>query len=228
MMTFSSVLVFFCVNLKKCSKHLLSFLLLMSIFQAKGQSKITGQVIDDKSKEPIAGATIYIDQTQFVTRSDEKGFFHFENIPTGTQLVITHVSYTKETVSSRDHILMVIPLEQNNKVLDNVILKSKTQDTWNKWGTFFETYFLGSSKNVVLRNPEDVFFHYDAQKKALKVRAKNTLLIENRPLGYLIHVDLDSFIYSFSTGGLFILFPTSTRRCQIRITRINKPLPPTG
>ncbi|HYC30432.1 MAG TPA: hypothetical protein VEB42_16470, partial [Chitinophagaceae bacterium] len=55
----------------------------------------------------------------------------------------------------------------------------------------------------VLLNPEMVRFRFDKSQMLLKAWAKRPLLVENKMLGFIIHVDLDSFSYSF-LNSIFI------------------------
>ncbi|MDO5616735.1 MAG: hypothetical protein Q4G16_11125, partial [Cruoricaptor ignavus] len=48
-------------------------------------------------------------------------------------------------------------------------------------------------ENVTIKNPKDITFAYDRENKILKAKAKNTLIIENKKLGYYVEYNLINF-----------------------------------
>ncbi len=61
-----------------------------------GLAILTGTVIDAQIEEPIIGATIIIEETDFGTTSDENGRFEIENIPAGVhQVRVSFLGYAE-------------------------------------------------------------------------------------------------------------------------------------
>jgi len=169
------------------------------------QLKVNGKVVDSENNEPVRGATVYADQTQLTTVSDAQGFFRLNGISPKAAIIVTHTGYEKARVyleNAGD--TLVIRLIRKDVSLDNVVLDLKTKNTWERWGSRFTTILIGENmgKECLLQNPEDVRFEYDKNKMILKARARNTLLVENQMLGYLVHIDLDSLVYSFEQGTM--------------------------
>jgi hypothetical protein len=200
-------------NLIKPYTPLLFFNILLLLFtllqDLKAQTFQTGTIIDAYTKEPIAGATVYINNSQFFTTSNESGKFQFPFSPGNTiTLVVTHVGYQKATAdyhASSNH--PVIRLSTKTRTMNEVVVKGKIKDTWKKWGQLFEEYFLGRStpKNTsFIVNPKVLRFRYLNQDDKLIVTASEPVIITNKWLGYTIKYDLDSFVYSFANN--YILY----------------------
>lgn len=74
-------------------KRILFLLLTICTFSLTAQTTISGKVTDNK-KEPILGASVYLEGTYDGTSTNEKGEFSFKTEETGTQtLVISFVSF---------------------------------------------------------------------------------------------------------------------------------------
>ena len=87
-------------------KYLFYVLLLIWITcsaNAQSQNKtgrISGRVIAAKTGEYLSSATVKIDNTSFLTKTDLDGYFAFSNVPLGTyNLTVSFVSYETKTVT---------------------------------------------------------------------------------------------------------------------------------
>jgi outer membrane cobalamin receptor len=68
--------------------------LILSQALAQTNTKIIGQVQDKNTSSPIAGVTVAIIGTSFVTNTNDRGYFYFENLPSGEyQLEIRSLGY---------------------------------------------------------------------------------------------------------------------------------------
>lgn len=73
------------------------FLLIVFLFSlhAEGSYKISGRVIDELTKQPLAGSNISIANTSIGTSSDENGLFIIKNLPQGYYLLeIRYIGYS--------------------------------------------------------------------------------------------------------------------------------------
>jgi len=61
---------------------------------------VKGKIVDEKG-EPIAGATVTVKGTKRGTVTNEKGEFELHNVPSGGELVISHVGYEKEEIKEK-------------------------------------------------------------------------------------------------------------------------------
>ncbi len=96
---------------------LLAWLLLLAVGPALAQGQmftdgddpeqdcgltLSGKVLDHDTREPLIGATIYIEELQRATLSDEYGNYHFHHLCRGSYtLKITYIGYTPEQPSVR-------------------------------------------------------------------------------------------------------------------------------
>jgi len=78
-----------------------NFLFFLHIGLAQSTIKIEGKVYDENKLHPISGATIKISNTSYECRSDNRGYFYLENVPSGTYaLEISAPGYEKEKISA--------------------------------------------------------------------------------------------------------------------------------
>jgi hypothetical protein len=169
---------------------------------------IKGIVLDAFTKKPIASASVYINNTQVATITDENGVFNLQNIIThDNDVVISHVAYQKlqQQVDASNN-QQTFLMQPRTKTLDDVSVKSKNPETWKKWHKLFEDFFIGSSgfngKTIIL-NPQVLRFSYNKQLQRLKVIAHEPILVKNEALGYIIHFNADSITYSFQTKNAY-------------------------
>jgi hypothetical protein len=184
---------------------LIAILLLSLLTDAKAQSYHSGTIIDAHTKEPISGATVYINNSQYATISNGNGQFQFPfSAGHSVTLVVTHIGYQKASSTyNNDSPSPIIMLSQKANTLNEVVVKGQIKDTWKKWGDLFEENFLGNStpkKAIYISNYKAIRFRYLPKEDKLIVTSKEPLEIINRWLGYSIKYDLDSFIYSFSNN----------------------------
>ncbi len=87
--------------------------------------KITGQVVDQETGEPLPGATVMLEGTTTGTRTDLDGNFTIPNVPVGTyNVVISMIGYNRKTVTD-------LKVEQSDIANINLSLTSeaiKVQD----------------------------------------------------------------------------------------------------
>jgi hypothetical protein len=84
---------------------------------------ISGRILDDKTKAPLAGATIHIKGTTHEVATDEKGGFQFltgQHLP--VVFLITYVGYQQReiTISQADN--NIITLHETNSQLNDVVV----------------------------------------------------------------------------------------------------------
>lgn len=98
--------------------------LLLTIQLAHGQQRtITGTVVDQKTKTPIAGATIRIDGTETATSTDDAGVFTLEIPNAATTLNISIIGYisTSQTITPQDKTISV-SLDPDSERIDDVVV----------------------------------------------------------------------------------------------------------
>ena len=101
------------------------FFLLSIHAQQGGTSSLKGHVLDAQTEEHLPGVTVFIENTQFATITDETGHFAIDNIPQGTYIVITqYIGYSplkQEVVIGRNTARNVsLYIEPESQLLNEV------------------------------------------------------------------------------------------------------------
>ncbi len=174
-------------------------------FAATAQFTVTGVVLDSTSREPLAAASVFCQNTTLGTATNKQGEFSLALKSGGYDLIFTYTGYQTQTIRitgdvSKFEILMI----KEDKSLGEVVIKSSNEvkDGWVKYGSFFLENFIGTTPNAAqcsLQNPEVLKFYFLKKSNKLRVLATEPLLISNKALGYSMRYQLDSFIYQYNT-----------------------------
>jgi hypothetical protein len=182
------------------------FPLVVVSFITNAQFIVTGKIIDSATREPMAGASVFCQNTTIGTATNKQGEFSLDLKSGGYEMIISFTGYmTKEIrISHSDNRIPDIEMIKEEKSLGEVIIKSSNEvkDGWEKYGTFFLEHFIGATPNAAkcaLLNPEVLKFYFLKRSNKLRVLATDPLQIENMALGYNMRYQLDSFIYYYNT-----------------------------
>jgi outer membrane receptor protein involved in Fe transport len=111
-----------------------SFLLMFSFSMVYSQSSgIKGVVIDDKTGQPLPGATVSIKGLNKSRVTDAEGNFIFSKIEPGMyELTITALTFQEKEITEviviKDEIyVLTISLEEKNNQLDEIVIKAPTK-----------------------------------------------------------------------------------------------------
>jgi hypothetical protein len=173
---------------------------------ASAQYNFKGKIIDSASREPLAGASVFCQNTTIGTATNKQGEFSLELKSGGYDLIITYTGYKiKELrINSGDLSLDNIEMVKEEKSLGEVIITSNNEvkDGWEKYGTFFVDHFVGTTPNAgkfTIENPEVLKFYYLKRSNKLRVLASEPVIMQNAALGYNLRYQLDSFVYYYNT-----------------------------
>ena len=186
--------------------HLIIFPFLLVAFISHAQFTVAGRIVDSASREPLAGASVYCQNTTVGTATNKQGEFSLSLKSGGYDLVISFTGYQTKLVriSHSDGTIPDIEMLKEEKSLGEVVIKSSNEvkDGWEKYGSFFVENFIGTTPNAAncrLINPEVLKFYFLKRSNKLRVLATDPLQIENKALGYNLRYQLDSFIYYYNT-----------------------------
>lgn len=186
------------------------FLLLAVALVSNGQFTVSGKIVDSASKEPLAGASVYGQNTTIGTVTNKQGEFSLSLKSGGYELVISYTGYqTKQIrINHSDGKMPDIEMIKEEKSMGEVVIKSSNEvkDGWEKYGGFFMDHFIGSTPNAAntkLLNPEVLKFYFLKKTNKLRILAEEPLQIENNALGYQLRYQLDSFVYFYNTDMNF-------------------------
>jgi outer membrane receptor protein involved in Fe transport len=119
-------------------KFLFSVLVLLSISIGIGiaaevpNGRIAGVVIDASSKEPLSGATLYVEELKKTILTDEKGEYAVLDVPIGTYTItVNYVGYTSKTQKIQASVETdkkgIIRLTAQSQSLKEVIVTAKNE-----------------------------------------------------------------------------------------------------
>jgi hypothetical protein len=163
-----------------------------------------GKVIDSATQQPLAGASVFCENTTLGTITNANGEFSIKLRKGGYNLIVSYTSYDTYDlrINNTNSSNLTIPLKQTDKSLSEVTVSASTEvaDGLAKYGKFFLDNFIGSTRNASackIENPESLQFFYSKKRNRLKVKAKEDVVIINNALGYKIRYQLDSFSYEY-------------------------------
>lgn len=190
-----------------------TFLSIIMIFAAtccyaqREQFTVMGKVLDSTTGQPLAGASVFCQNTTKGTITNAEGAFAIRLPNGGYDLIISYTGYesieTRISNSTTDSITLV--MKQRDLNLSEVVVSASTEvpDGLLKYGTFFLEHFIGTTPNAAfctIENPTALQFFFSKKRNRLKVKAKEDLVITNKALGYKIRYQLDSFAYEYDNG----------------------------
>ncbi|WP_185146926.1 carboxypeptidase-like regulatory domain-containing protein [Chryseobacterium echinoideorum] len=206
-------------------KHLL-LLVLFCAFPLSAQM-IKGKIVNDLEK-PIANVNIYLDGTTTGTISAQDGSFSL-SLPSknNNTLVFQKDYYETFRINSSEvagKTLKVVLLRVQE--IEELKIIPFTERAYKDYINYFLRAFIGEDReNVKIKNQRTLKFSYDKESKILRVKAPQTLIIENKKLGYTIDYNLQEFKADFENKTtLFIgtsFFRETKSSDKIKINRLN-------
>ena len=169
------------------------------------QFTFSGKVIDAETKEPLAGASVFAQNTTRGTTTNSEGNFSLYLEKGGYEIIFSFTGYNTKTINAEGSSQQVtVALSKADNTMAEVIIKSSNEleDGWDRYGDFFLKHFIGAtqfSDSCTLSNPQALKFLYFKKSDRLKILASEPLQITNRALGYNLRYELDSFVYYFKT-----------------------------
>jgi CarboxypepD_reg-like domain len=195
----------------------LAVFLSLAVLSQDRNFPVTGKVIDEKTKQPMAKASVFCQNTTMGTVSDNEGNFFLRLPNGGYDLVVSYTGYETKVLrisnGNKENDQLAIEMKEQDKSLTEVVVAGSAEvaDGWNKYGQFFLINFIGTTPNAgqcSLENKDAVKFYFYKKRNKLKVKAKEDLIIVNNALGYKIKYQLDSFVYEYSTNiGSYTGYP---------------------
>lgn len=192
------------------------FVLPKKLFAQSAYYLVKGKVIDKITAAPLAGASVFAQNTTIGEATDSNGNFSVWLPKGGYSLVTTFMGYETETIrvnssSQNDSLLFELSPEEKSLETVTISISNEVENGWEKYGTFFTNNFIGQtnfSKLCFIKNPEVLHFYFYKKRNTLKVLAKEPLIVDNFALGYTLKFAIDSFTNNYnSQTNLFIGYP---------------------
>jgi hypothetical protein len=179
----------------------------LQLYAQRNEYTVTGKVIDQSTGQPLAGASVFAQNTTLGAVSNSEGNFRLTVPNGGYDLVVSYLGYETNSVrisNASASESLTIELKKQEKTMQEVAVVGSTEvaDGWDKYGKVFIENFIGTTPNAalcVLENKEALRFFYSKKRNRLKILTKEDLVITNKALGYTIRYQLDSFTYEYGT-----------------------------
>src|SRR5579872_6318479 len=132
---------------------LFTFSFSLALFSQEKTFPIDGVVLD-KSGQPLAGASVFCQNTTVGTLSKEDGSFHLRLANGGYDLVISYTGYETQVIRiGKDHNAtdtLKVQLKEQDKSLEQAVVTGSAEvaDGWEKYGQFFIDNFIGTTPNA--------------------------------------------------------------------------------
>lgn len=178
---------------------------------AQNLGKITGKILDARSKKPLAGADVFFANTSLGTATDSEGIFLIKNISqNAVDLVVSFVGYQTIMMPLRLDTLgrrsLTILLQEKSDEMQEVTVTAQKGEAWYKNFEIFKANFLGTddyAKYCTIKNKDEL--HFTIKDKIFSAWADETLLIENKALGYTLKYQLKDFMLDYTQGYFMIV-----------------------
>ena len=172
---------------------------------SSAQFIVSGIVLDSATREPLAPASVFCQNTTLGTVTNKEGQFSLSLKSGGYDLIFSFTGYNTQTVRVTENNKLEILLTKEDKSMSEVVIRTTNEvlDGWEKYGDFFLKHFIGATPNAArteLLNPGVLKFYYYKRSNKLKVLATDALQISNRALGYNLRYQLDSFVYYYGNN----------------------------
>jgi len=165
-------------------KRCITVIACISIFvTATAQSNgflVSGKILDSATQSPLAGASVFCQNTTIGVVSNSEGNFSIRLPAGGYDLIVTYTGY--ETFSQRinsDNATapLIIQLKQQDKSMQEVAVvgSNEVAEGWTRYGKFFLDNFIGTTPNAALcklENTDSLHFYYSKKRNRLKILTK--------------------------------------------------------
>lgn len=169
-------------------------LLIMTPYQLSAQSlqkQIIGQVLDQKSHQPIANVEVFISGTTIGTITDRNGEFLLTTPHLPCHLVVMHVSYQLMVSNITSPGRFDIKLTKVVHHIDAVSVSAK--DKRRKNLRLFYKYFLMYANTNQIKVLNDSVLQFERTETDFHARCESPLLVQNNYLGYQIKILIQDF-----------------------------------
>ena len=200
---------------QSCKYVLITITLLLilsstSIAQKEKSISIKGKVVSRETGLPLELVNVFLSNTTIGTTTGKDGKFLINNVPPGTYVIVfSYVGFEPQrrnfqtyNQEALNYYISLVPKPINIRPVEIV---GDVPEDWEDNLELFENVFIGESDNAKktrILNPEVINFTELKNPDILKATADSVLIIENKTLGYMIDVTLESFNYDRSTNGI--------------------------
>ncbi|QOW11691.1 carboxypeptidase-like regulatory domain-containing protein [Kaistella flava (ex Peng et al. 2021)] len=177
------------------------FLVFIVLFLTAGfQAQVISGITFTENDRPLSEVNIYVDGSKIYTVSDGNGNFSLDvQNQKNAALVFQKNGYETFSVQISEAVgkkVKIVLLKVQD--IEEVVLIPYTDEAYNKFISYFLGQFVGiDQENVKIKNQKTLKFAFDKKNQILKVKAPQTLIIENKRLAYQIQFNLLNFEADF-------------------------------
>jgi len=185
---------------------------LLSMLPAIGWAQsviVTGKITSADNHEPIAGASVFLNNSSFGTSTAKDGTFTLNGLKPGQyNFIVSSVGYQDElkVISvSNQSVALNVELQPKTNQLREVTIAPMSKADRKEALAQFKQDFIGIDENASdckITNPDVLNFSYHENKAILEAYSNDFLVIENKALGYRIKYFLKSFRSELQTGNV--------------------------
>ena len=170
---------------------------------------MSGTVLDAVTRRPVENANVFLASSTIGTATGKDGRFQLTGVPPGRyQIVFSCVGYQTEIrvldEQLSDRRVFDVALRTRDIAMPEVEVSADVDDdahrAYRKLLDRFLREFIGERSNsgfCRVTNPQDVLVWLDGND-TLRASASKLIEVENRGLGYTLHVDLQDFVWLLS------------------------------
>ena len=179
--------------------------------------EVSGRLVDAVSGQPIARATIRIGRTHQHTTSDSTGAFTLPEVPLGRHdVMVVAPAYgasvqfliVSEEGVVNDAVFRLPRLPSIDAAASEEGAADENRQPERAVPRVFERLYLGSPRfsECTLTNPGTVDFTTEVRGNAevMRITASEPLVVENRWLGYRVHLAIEDMVMIRRRGGFTV------------------------
>lgn len=208
-------------------KKILLFCLFLGLVQNYFSQIILGK-IQTESGTAISEVNVYLDGTKISTTSIADGTFNLDIQGQKSGNLIFQKDHYEISIFPRNQALgkFVKVIINPQQEIEEVVIIPYTEKAYKDYINFFLSKFLGYDREeVTIKNQRTLKFSYDKKNQFLKVKAPQTLIIENKKLGYTIQYNLLNFESAFKMKSTSYLgtsfFKENSDKKNVILNRMN-------
>lgn len=184
--------------------------------------------IETENGVSVSDVNIYLDGSKISTLSINDGSFKLDvQGQKSGNLIFQKDNYETNIFPLNQAIGKTMKVIINpQKEIEEVVIIPYTEKAYKDFINYFLDKFIGFDRDDVrIKNQRTLKFSYDKKNKFLKVKAPQTLTIENKKLGYTIQYNLINFQADFNSKSTSYIgtsfFKETSSRKEIVLNRMN-------
>jgi hypothetical protein len=195
-------------------KHLFLSLFFLMPCLVLAQTTISGKVVDTDSKEPVAGANVFLSNTTIGGQTNADGRFSFRTTQTGSfTLAASFIGYSPKAseifIEEGKNITRTFELKMTGIELDEIVVTGNNEEWFRRFKPF-KQFFIGMgtfTDDVQLLNAEVIDFDLNSSTGLITAKTKAPLRFQNNALGYVVEADFVEVEFNPNDySGLYIMY----------------------